>query len=273
MSAIDNDSITVYTIPENFIDEGRIIKGMFKTRNFIEGVVMALVVAIFANMIPAGDFTVKITIMVAFCGPFFMLGINGFNGDSVFQTARNAYMWLKARTVVLYNGRARALVKSPLEYMMEQEAPADKLLDYMERLKQKRIEKRSANAYVENVNFRFADDSDLAEIYADATEDDDGTEGRVPEDAPELQDTTHYSNEEQKQIGGEEDLILIVDEAPPVASITAPTGPITLGSLDAGTGDNNNSIDEVSTTAPLSKTEHISVPLKVGLDLEDEELF
>lgn len=173
MSAYDKDEVKVYIIPENFIDESRIIKGMFRTRNFIEGCVMAVIVGGLAYLIPMNSLTARITLLVTFCAPFFFLGVSGFNGDSIFQTAVNAYKWAKARCIVLYNGTARALSKSPLQAMMQRELPKDKILDYVEKFKEKGIAKRSGIEFVEGVNFQFEDDEDLSGCYADEEDEDD----------------------------------------------------------------------------------------------------
>jgi hypothetical protein len=196
MAAIEKETITTYTIPENFIDEGRIIRGMVKTKNFIEGLLLAGVAAIFTSRIEISEVTTKITVFITICGPFFMLGVGGFNGDSLFQTAANAVKWLKSRTVILYNGNARALTTSPLDSMMAQETPQDMIIEYVEGLKAARRKKRSAISYVEGENFVFHDDPDLVDIYADYSDED---ELQSSGDEPVLGDHIR-ENDEQEEI-------------------------------------------------------------------------
>lgn len=83
---ITEDKPKVYDIPENFIDESRIVNGMFETRKFIEGVIMALIVLPIGLAIPASDFNTKIMIVTSVCGPLFLLGNAGFNGDPISTT-------------------------------------------------------------------------------------------------------------------------------------------------------------------------------------------
>lgn len=167
MPDLFKDEPTIYTIPENFIDESRIFKGMFKTRNFVEGAAMAGLIALLAYLIPSTSVTQKITVMVTICAPFFMLGVSGFNGDSLFQTVLNARSWFSCRGIMLYNGNTRALSKAPLDVKMEQEMPRDKIIDYMDKIKANRVAKRSGMKFIEGVNFEFEEDKDLSGYYAD----------------------------------------------------------------------------------------------------------
>lgn len=64
---IKDEQPNVYNIPENFIDESRIIKGIFKTRNFIEGALIALFVAAFAWFIPIENVNIRIFAIVTLC--------------------------------------------------------------------------------------------------------------------------------------------------------------------------------------------------------------
>ena len=99
--AIDREELREYLIPDNFIDESRIVNGMFKTRNFAEGVIMALAVALLANMIPTQSFETKVSVLVFFCTPFFLLGIQGINGDTVSTFLRNALSWGKTKGIMI----------------------------------------------------------------------------------------------------------------------------------------------------------------------------
>ncbi len=159
--AIKDDAPVVYTIPDNFIDEGRVFKGMFKTRNLIEGIIMAAVVAIFAMMVPIATLTSKITFLVIVCFPVFLVGLQGYNGDPISVTLRNAMKWRKERTIMLYNGNVRALTRAPLDTMMEQDIPRDKIIDYIEKIRTARAQKANDRILVEGVDFEFEYDDHL----------------------------------------------------------------------------------------------------------------
>ena len=161
----DNDNQKVYFIPDNFLDEGRIFRGMFKTRNFIEGFLMAVVVGIFAYMIPAPDFNTKVFIMVAICGPVFLIGVNGFNGDPLSITLINAKKWMDTKGLILYDDSLRPLIKSPLQAMYEKEMPRDKIVNIIDQVKEKQERKNQTEVYIPGVTCEFEDDKDLEVLY------------------------------------------------------------------------------------------------------------
>lgn len=163
---MNEDRPRIYSIPDNFIDESRIINGMFKTRNFVEGTVMGLLAAVPALFVQA-EFRTKVMIIVAFAAPFFLLGNNGFNGDPISTTLKNAYTWLRKRRVMLYNSNSRALRETPLAAMMEEPAARDKILDLVDVFRENRKKRAAAIELIEGKTFEFAVDSDLAGIYAE----------------------------------------------------------------------------------------------------------
>ncbi|MFP5528210.1 hypothetical protein ACLGL1_07030 [Peptococcus simiae] len=165
---IQDEQPNVYNIPENFIDESRIIKGLFKTRNFIEGALMALFVALFAWFIPIENINIRLFAIVALCMPFFLIGYHGFNGDPFSVAVSNAYSWLQNRGVMLYNSRTQALAKAPLDAMMESEVLQDKLVDAWDTAIENRRRRMAAKPLIEGETFEFADDEELFGIYADS---------------------------------------------------------------------------------------------------------
>lgn len=166
----ESENKAVYIIPDNFIDEGRIVRGMFRTRYFAEGVIMALVAALLVSLIPLDGMKEKITAYTLGCAPFFLLGITGIDGDPVFAFVKNYFNWHKKKGLYFYNGAARALAASPVENMMEAEDARVKLVEYVERMRKKREESRTVEL-VEGVDFEFVEDKDLAGNYADEYED------------------------------------------------------------------------------------------------------
>lgn len=168
-----------YAIPENFVDESRIIKGMFRTRNFVEGCIMALLVGIPALLIPIEEFQTRIMVIVAIAGPFFLLGNAGFNGDPISTTLKNAKSWVKARGLMLYDSKAIPLKKSPLDAMLEREAPGDKILNVVDSVKEARRRKAAGVQYIEGVTFDFAPDDELEGLYADEYYDIEDTDEKI----------------------------------------------------------------------------------------------
>lgn len=164
---VEEDKPKVYSIPENFLDESRIINGMFRTRNFIEGIIMGGVAAIPALLIPAESFNTRIALITVFAAPLFLLGNSGFNGDPISTTVKNARNWLKSRRMMLYNSGTRALKDTPLHVMMERPQPSDKILDLMDNLRESRMERAAKVRYIEGETFEFARDDELEDIYVD----------------------------------------------------------------------------------------------------------
>lgn len=161
------DKIRIYDIPENFVDESRIINGMFKKRNFIEGIVLGLLGALPALVIPFNSFETKVAIVVACAGPLFIIANVGFNGDPLSTTIINIRRWFKGRKVMLYNSNTKMLKESPLSAMMEQESAGDKILDALDAIRERRRREAAKVRYVEGDTFEFEEDEDLTDIYAE----------------------------------------------------------------------------------------------------------
>lgn len=166
----EDEKIRTYDIPDNFIDESRMLNGMFKTRNFIEGLIMALIAAVPAMLIPASTFNIRIVILVSICGPFFLLGNAGYNGDPISATFRHARAWRKGRGVMLYNANTRALKESPLTHMENTPQARDKLVEMVDSWKNARRLRSKNMVYIEGETFEFVEDDDLSSLYADDNE-------------------------------------------------------------------------------------------------------
>ena len=165
--AIQQETFKTYPIPDNFVDDSRVIKGMFRRNNFIEGIILALIMLPIAMLVPVSTSSLRITAIILCCGPFFLLGIVGINGDTFFTFVRNFFAWRGNRTMMIYNSTPRALIKSPLEALMETETAKDKLIDTYERFRDKQKMKNAGVSLIEGVNFEFEDDPMLKRLYID----------------------------------------------------------------------------------------------------------
>ena len=128
---------------------------------------MGGVSAIPALFIPVDSFNTRVMLLTAFAAPLFLVGNNGFNGDPLSTTVKNARRWLASRKLMLYNSGARALKEAPLTVMMERPQASDKILDVLDSIKEARREKAARIQYIEGETFEFAEDSELAGNYAD----------------------------------------------------------------------------------------------------------
>lgn len=161
MAELHEDRPEVYLIPDNFIDEQRIINGMFRLRFFIEGVLLALLAAVPLYLFVHLGLYPKIILIISICGPLFLWGNTGLNGDPLSIAHRNWKSWQKNRRLMLYDGTPHALRKSLADATFEKAETRDKLLSAMENIKEARRERSNAIQYVEGETFEFAQDSEL----------------------------------------------------------------------------------------------------------------
>lgn len=161
-----NGGWSYYTIPDNFIDEGRIFNGMFRVRYFIEAVLYALVFAFFAVFVSRNAaFNTKVTCVIILAGPPFALGVVGINGEPVYKTVAHVWDWFKKRDIMLYDHTRRVLTESPVMKMMDQTDTREQLVALIERMRDKRIEHRVNREFVLGENFEFASDPDYTRDY------------------------------------------------------------------------------------------------------------
>lgn len=139
-----DSQIETYSIPENFIDESRILNGMFKTRNAIEGLILAFVFTIWPLLLFHGATATKISICAFTAIPPFMIGNFGFNGDPISVTIRNMLRWMKSKRIILYNNEIRPMKNTRIDGKSDEVTLADKMFDALEQRKRRKLEKRNA---------------------------------------------------------------------------------------------------------------------------------
>ena len=139
-----DSQIETYSIPENFIDESRILNGMFKTRNAIEGLILAFAFTIWPLLLFHGSTTAKISICAFTAIPPFMIGNFGFNGDPISVTIMNMVRWMKSKRIILYNNEIRPMKNTRIDGKSDEVTLADKMFDAFEQRKRRKLEKRNA---------------------------------------------------------------------------------------------------------------------------------
>ena len=170
MAVREPEKYQTYIIPDNFIDESRVINGMFRTRNFVEACLYSVVGLVIGLSIPFRATTTKITVLVAFMAPFFMLGIFGINGDPVSIAVKNVLHWLRNRDIVLYDEKPRVLTDTPLAKMMSRTDAREQLAAYLDHMKEQRLERQLQETFEEGKTFRFAEDRDYTRDYINLDE-------------------------------------------------------------------------------------------------------
>ncbi len=123
------------SIPENFVDTGRIFHGMFRTRNLIEGVIFVLPI-FFALLNVEMDLQPKIVVMVIVCGG--MLGgfIAGINGNSVGEFLSLVFKYNQRKRVAKYNPRVKNEASPGYLTKEQNELPRDKIIRLIEQFRE-----------------------------------------------------------------------------------------------------------------------------------------
>ena len=89
----------VYYIPPNFLTSGRLFGGMIRVRNAIEACVLVLLTGLPIVKLPL-PLTTRIIILCLLPLPLGILGVVGFDGDSLSEFAANWVKWLMNRRVL-----------------------------------------------------------------------------------------------------------------------------------------------------------------------------
>lgn len=155
---------TAYVIPANYIESGRILNGMLKTRNTIEAVIAVFIGYMLLSVFPltteAGLFT-----KVAILGPVAILFLVGIN-DGPASTYIFSYLhWLRKKAVFKYNENATPLMGTALDAIENRKAPGEKLQEKFREWRDTQAEKQLA----EETEYTFATDpyvTDLNKYFA-----------------------------------------------------------------------------------------------------------
>lgn len=156
---VDNEKSRTYIIPDNFIAGGRVFNGMFKTRNFIEGAIIGITLVGIAMLFPIQETATRISVVIGFSAPGFFLGAAGFNDDALSVVIFNMIRWKRQKYVMLYNTANQAREAQPLDMMMAEELPRDRMISVFEAWNQKRKEKQAK--LMEQTTYEFEEDSEL----------------------------------------------------------------------------------------------------------------
>ena len=150
-----NEKQDVYIIPPNFIDTGTFFGGMFKVRNTIEAVILALGVGLpVFNM--GVSLTTKIIVLCLTALPLALLALIGISGESLSSFIWTFFKFLKNRRVIGKIDEVRE--KSFFEKLKERiklPEPLQKIVRYIKtsalfkRIQSKRDKKESTDSTAE----------------------------------------------------------------------------------------------------------------------------
>ena len=156
----NNDiQVEVFVIPENFSGTGKILNGMVRIQNFIEGVILALpfVLIIRTMHLPLNQ-TIIWSIIVG--GGLFFISCLGINGDSLTEFFVHFFYFKKRQRVAKYNPRVKFEAVPGYLTKEQYELPRDKLMRLLGERKnaKKGSEEISRNIYDPVYKDFFEDD-------------------------------------------------------------------------------------------------------------------
>lgn len=153
-----NEQQTIYYIPDNYIEEGRIFQGRIRVRYLIEGLVLAIPLALLGWAL-GKTLETKIFLSILLGGPILVLGVIGINGDPLSVVLKSIRSWSKKKSLRLYNPNPRPYQVTPVQAIFSEESGRDRLATAYENYQQKRLEEKLNLELVEGEDYVFAEDS------------------------------------------------------------------------------------------------------------------
>lgn len=104
----------IYQIPKNSFDTGYVLNGQFKTRNFVEGIILAipfLALFIYGWHDLGWDVQGTVAYCAILCAAAFLGAAHGVGGDSLFEFIQRVIRFRQSRRISKYNPR----IKTELE--------------------------------------------------------------------------------------------------------------------------------------------------------------
>ena len=135
-----NDETKVYRIPENYIGEGRVFNGLFKTRNFVEAVIIFIIVAVPAHAL-VSKAGISVRIATPLCAGLFVaiFVYNGINGEPFSKGILTIIKFYSSRTIYVYEKTDSALKKAPSSSMSMDTSPINKFFSKLNNNKRETI--------------------------------------------------------------------------------------------------------------------------------------
>lgn len=168
--AREEKQANIYAIPKNSFDTGYVFGGQFKTRNFVEGVVVTfpfLGIFLYGWAKLGLDFESTVAYCFILCAAVFVSVVHGVGGDSLFEFIARVVKFRQNRRISKYNPR----IKTELEpdYLLHDDTmlPKEKLKRALENIKSKVVggsdEPISADITDDDLQVYYDDDEDFVE--------------------------------------------------------------------------------------------------------------
>ena len=171
----------VYYIPDNYISESILHIGQMtvRVRYLVDSLILTIFLGIFAAffimaVLPDTGSSAKITVAIIICGPGFLIGQLGFNGDPISTAVKNLIAWRKNSEIRLYNTNARLLGTDPLRKLQEDAGGRDTMVEVYTNIRESMRKSAEEDELVEGENFEFQYDPGIDRYLEDSGDYDDG---------------------------------------------------------------------------------------------------
>lgn len=168
------DKRQIYYIPYNYISESRLHVGQtsIRVRYLIDSLILSLILGIVAVLIillamEGTSVQARLTVALIICGPGFILGQIGYNGDPISVTVKNYLAWRQNNRIRIYNVTPRLLGTDPVKAMYEDSSGRDAIVDAFSKVQEKRKQKQREKNQVDGIDFEFEYDPGIDNYLED----------------------------------------------------------------------------------------------------------
>lgn len=177
----------VYYIPDNYIKENRVHVGQlsFRVRYLVDSLILTLISGVFALLfiflvMKNTSFSSKLTVGLIICGPGFLIGQIGYNGDPISTAFSSFLKWRKTSSIRLYNTTPRLLGSDPVK-AIQSSTGRDTIVEAVSNMRDSMKKKAEDGKLVEGENFEFEYDPSIDD-YLDENGDFAASDEEVIED-------------------------------------------------------------------------------------------
>ena len=156
------DKRQIYYIPDNYISESRVHIGQMtiRVRYLIDSLILTAILGVFAVLfimfaMPNTGTSAKLTVAIIVCGPGFVLGQIGYNGDPISTTVKNLLAWRKNNEIRLYNTNPRLLGTDPVKALQDDASGRDTMVEVYANFRESMRKNAEEGEMVEGENFEF----------------------------------------------------------------------------------------------------------------------
>lgn len=168
------DKRQIYYIPYNYIGESRLHIGQtsLRVRYLADSLILSLCLGVIALAIillamQESSVQAKLTVALVVCGPGFLIGQIGYNGDPISVALRNFHIWRKNNRIRIYNVTPRLLGTDPVKAMSEDGSGRDAIVDAFNRVQERRKQKQKEKNTVDGIEFEFEYDPGIDDYLED----------------------------------------------------------------------------------------------------------